>query len=84
MMVNVNGACLMIKSFSFLDVSIGFLKINEAFKLNTFILFNGSILYENSIYSNAFILLLFVGVSLINSLNSHCVCAAQPGPTEQA
>ena len=33
-MVNVNGACLMIKLFTFLDVSIGFLKMNKAFKFH--------------------------------------------------
>jgi len=31
----------MIKLFTFLVVSTGFLKMNEAFKLHSFILFNG-------------------------------------------
>ena len=49
----------MIKLCTFLDVWIGFLKMNEAFKLHSFILsqwFNSF----TSIYSNAFILLLWV------------------------
>ena len=36
----------MIKLFTFLDVSIGFLKMNEAFKLHSFILFNGNSLNQ--------------------------------------
>ena len=40
-MVNVNGACLMMKWCAFLDVLIGFLKMNEDFKLQSFIFFNG-------------------------------------------
>ena len=69
----------MIKLSTFLDVLIGCLKTNEAFKLHSFIL---SQQFHNitSIYSNVFILLGYPKGSL--SVQRR-VNAAQRGPTEQ-
>ena len=77
-MVNVNGACLMIKLSTFLDVLIGCLKMNKAFKLHSFIL-SQQINGITSIYSNGFILLVYPKGSV--SVHRR-VCAAGGHPEQ--
>ena len=78
-MVKVNGACLMIKLSTFLDVLIGCLKTNEAFKLRSFIL-SQQINGITSIYSNAFSLSVYPKGSVSVQ---RCVSAAG-GPNRAA